>query len=296
MFEVDNKRVSKSDTELDSRLQGAITSIFENRLPIFLPIQKLKKSRIKTIFEENNHSLTFDTEFGKIEVSNRLVTQQHKLYLEAMLSYHKHPLTDGSFYVTFRIYDLLKNKLQKENPTDYATFRKYLKELKGVTLTLHTKNDKEIDFGFIDEVIIDTKTGEWQVKFTRAMGSIWLNDGLLDYKNSSDLLSQAKYPVVTSVIRYMITYPNLTIGVDTIAQKLGLKIIFAKTAYHAKLNEIRDSFDRDCEDNALFIYDTYGITYNKKFDNIEITRNENVFIHHKKDSLTSSLINAKKSE
>ncbi len=275
----------KSDSLVDDRLTKAISSIFENRLPIFLPMQKLHQSKINKIFKENDNKLILKTNFGEIECRNRLVTQNHKAYLEAMLSYEKKPLTDNSFYVEFKIYDLLDKKLKKKNPTDYDTFKKYLKELKDLHIVLKS-NNKEFGFSFIDDYAIDNKTGAYKIKFTRIFSYIWMNESLISYKNGTSALNNINDVIVQSVIRYMITYSNIQISVKNLGKKLSYDKIFGIRDLFNKLNHIRQSFKKD---NFKKIYKIYGITYDKDFDNIIINRSKETFINHKKDTLTQNL-------
>ncbi len=287
MFIIENKQISLSDEQLDIRLARAISSIFENRLPIFLPMRKLHQSRIEKIFKQNNNVVFFNTDFGKIEARARLVTQSHKTYMEAMLSYQKQLLTDGSFYVEFKVYDLLSKKLNKTNPTDYDTFKKYLKELKDFNIVIHTKSNKEIGFSFIDDYIIDNDTGMYQVKFTRLFSTIWLNETLISYKKASSL-NQIDDFNVQAVIRYMITYNELQISVKSLAKKLNFDMIYSRSELYKKLNEIRESFDKEEHRKT---YKKYGIKYIKEFDNIVIYRTDEVFIHHSdKETLTQKLL------
>lgn len=286
----------KSESEIESRLDGAITSILENRLPVFLPIQKLHQSRIEKIFSKNKNVVCFDTEFGRLEMRNRLVTQNHKMYLEAMLSYRKQKLLDGSFSVKFRIHDLLKTKLMKKNPTDYATFKKYFKELKDIHLVFLLENGQELGFGFIDDYRIDNNTGEYEVKFTRMLSSVWENENLISYKEVLPHLSQVNVPIVTSVIRYMATFGNSQISVKNLAKKLGLNQVFSRSALFEKLNDIRNSFNPDFEGNELSVYEKFGISYDKNFDNILISRNEEIFVEYKKGkTLSTKLITSNNS-
>ena len=245
MFTIENKQISISDNSIDPRISKAISSIFENRLPIFLPLQKLHQSRIKKIFEQNDNSVFFETNYGKVEARARLITQSHKTYLESMLSYQKQMLTDGSFFVEFKVYDLLKNKLKKVNPTGYWVFEKYLKELKDFNVVIHTETNLQIGFGFVDDFSIDNETGNYRVKFTRLFSKIWLNETLISYKRESALLNQIDDFIVQSVIRYMITFDNLQIKVENLAKNLNYVMIFEKSAYYAKLTEIRTTFSKE---------------------------------------------------
>jgi len=293
MFFVENKQIGLSDDTVDKRIANAISSIFENRLPIFLPIKKLHQSRIQKIFEKNNNAVFFETDFGKIEARARLVTQAHKTYLEAILSYKKQLLTDGSFYVEFMIYDLLSKKLKKTNPTDYETFKKYLKELKDFNVVIHTKNsNREIGFSFIDDFVIDNETGAYKVKFTRLFSTIWLNETLISYKSNSKI-NEIDNVIVQSVIRYMMTYDNLQISVKNLAKKLSYDTIFEKRTFYEKIEEIKNSFSIE---EIKKIYDFYGITYDSNFGNIIINRTDEVFLDHfKSETLSKKLLNDKNS-
>jgi|SaaInlStandDraft_4_1057021.scaffolds.fasta_scaffold04716_2 hypothetical protein len=287
MFKVGNKQITPSDGFIDQRFQNTVTSIFENRLPIFLPISKLHQSRIKKTFDTNDNVVIFDFNLTQIEVRGRLVTQRHKSLLESMLSYQKHLLTDESFYVKFKIHNLLKTKLNQKNPNDYDTFKKQLKELKDINLVIHI-DDTEIGFGFIDDYIIDKKTGEYKIKFTRVLSQIWMNESLITYKKTNASINQITNMLVQSVIRYMITYNNLQIKISTLLnEKLNFKKIFSKAEQNKKLIELRDSF---LNEDYKLIYQEYGITFDREHDNIVISRSESIFLDIKKGkTLTSKL-------
>ena len=288
MFIVENQQVSPSNEQIDPRIAKAISSIFENRLPIFLPMKKLHQSRIEKIFKQNDNAVFFNTSFGKIEARARLITQAHKTYMEAMLSYQKQMLTDGSFYVEFKIHDLLSKKLKKANPTDYDTFKKYLKELKDFNVVIHTKSNKEIGFSFIDDWTVDNETGMYQVKFTRLFSAIWLNETHIGYKKDSTILNQIDDYIVQSVIRYMITYDELQISIKNLAKKLNYDTIYSRSELYQKLSDIRESFKKEEHKKT---YKKYGIKYDKEFDNITICRTDETFINHcKTETLSQKLI------
>lgn len=274
MFFLENKQISPTNEEIDPRLTEAVSSIFENRLPIFLPMKVLSKTKIDKIFKANNNVMFFETEIGGIEIRARLITQIHKSYLEAMLSYQKQMLSDGSFFVEFKIYDLLKNKMKKANATNYEGFKKYLKELSDFNLIIHT-NNKELKFGFIEDFIIDNQTGAYRVKFTRALSAIWLKENLISYKKQSNVINTIDSSVIQNVVRYLITYDNLKISIKNLSHKLSFDKIFSKTEYYEKNDEIRQSFK---DENCLFIYEKYGISYDEERDIIQINRTNEVFI------------------
>lgn len=275
MFVIGSEKISPSDDQVDVRIAKAISSIFENRLPIFLPMKKLHQSRIEKIFQQNNNAVFFETPFGKVEARARLITQGHKTYMEAMLSYKKQLLTDGSFFVEFKVHDLLSRKLEKKNPTDYATFEKYLKELADFNVVIHTKTDKQIGFRFIDEYLIDNETGMYQIKFNRLFSQIWLNETLISYKKERNVLDKIDSFLVQSVIRYMITYDDLHISVKKLSKKLSLDVIFSKSELYAKYKEIKNSFQQEKYQET---YKKYGIRYDEKTDLIEIKRTDEIFI------------------
>lgn len=285
MFFLGDNQISPTNEEIDPRIARAISSIFENRLPVFLPMKMISKSKIEKIFKENNNVIFFDTDIGSLEVRARLITQMHKSYLEAMLSYQKQMLTDGSFYVEFKIYDLLKNKMKKENPTNYETFKKYLKELKDFNLVIHTKIGKEFSFSFIEDFIIDNETGMYQVKFTRTLSAIWLNEALISYKKQSNLINTIDSATIQSIVRYLITFDNLQISVKNLAKKLSYDKIFSKTEFYEKLEEIRKSFKSE---ECLTIFDKYGISYDEIHDNLVINRKDEIFIEHLNKTTFSS--------
>lgn len=288
MFLIQNEHINPTSEKIDPRIAKAISSIFENRLPIFLPMKKLQQSRLEKIFKKNNNAVIFNTSYGKVEARARLITQAHKTYMEAMLSYQKQMLTDGSFYVEFKIYDLLSKKLKKTNPTDYETFKKYLKELKDFNVVIYTKSNQEIGFSFIDDWAVDNETGMLQVKFTRLFSKIWLNETLLSYKKESTLLNQIDDYIVQSVIRYMITYDELQISLKNLSKKLNYDTIYSKSELYRKLNDIRESFNKENHEQT---YKKYGIRYDKEFDNIIICRSDETFISHpNKETFTHKLI------
>jgi len=287
MFNTKNNPVKISEDELDERIRRAVSSIFENRLPIFLPIKKLHQTRVKKIFESNDNVIIFETEFGQIEVRNRLVTQKHKALLEAMLSYKKQLLTDNSFFVEFKVYDILKSKLKKKNATDYKTFKKYLKELKDIHILIKTNDNKEFGFGIIDDYLIDNNTGNYKVKFTSIFSWIWSNETLITYKKHTSVVNQIDNHLVQSIVRYMITFNQLQISVKSLAQNLLFDKIFSKKEFYNKLDEIRDSFSNE---EYLKVYKKYGISFDKEFDNITIEREpETILLHKQGKTITEKL-------
>ena len=52
MFTINGREIATLDKEIDKRLNNAIASVIENRLPVFLPIRKLQQAKITKIFEE----------------------------------------------------------------------------------------------------------------------------------------------------------------------------------------------------------------------------------------------------
>ena len=292
MFTINGKEITTVDKEIDKRLNNAIASVFENRLPVFLPIRKLRQAKITIIFEKNNNEISFATNYGVIKVRNRIITQNHKNYLEAMLMYKKKMLVDESFYTEFTVYDLLANKLHKKNPTDYKTFKKYLKELKDIHITIEIKDkDKniEIGFGLVDDYMIDNNTGKYKVKFSRILSKIWQNEHLIKYKTSNILVDKIDIPIVQYVVRYLITYNNLKIKLDKLFEKLNLNKVFSKRDVYNKIQEVKESFRKYKE-----YYEELGILFDEETEliSIDATKNKILLNYSKKQTFSSKLIKA----
>ena len=283
MFENENEKgvlIIPSEEEMEKRLLGAISSIFENRMPFFLCVDRLADSNLLKRFVENNNILELDSPLGKIKIMDRIVTQRHKTYLEAILTYPKQLLTDGSFYVEFKPYDLLRHKLDKKNPTDYNTFKKYFKDLKRVGVAISPAKGIEFGFGIIDEYTINENTGLFSVKFSRAISNLWQNENLIEYRELLPLFDNIKNPVISAFVRYLITYSGLQISIENLAQKIALNQIFERSTYYKKMKLIRDSFSPDNNNNELELYKQVGISYDPISDNVAIKREKTIFVHH----------------
>lgn len=266
------------EIDTDERIERAVASIFENRLPVFFPIKKLHQTRIEKIFLENNNEVEIEIPQGVLCIKHRLLTQNHKTFLEALLSYPKRINEDGQIYVRFKIYDLLKRKLKKRNPTDYRTARKYIMELEGIAFSIKPAGtDLELSFRLIDRYVIDNETGEYEVYFHWSLSQVWKKEHLLSYRKFLPIIENANSLVSQAIVRYLLTFSNLRIGVITLCEKLAFDTVLERAGFYKKAQEIRDSFNPENPKNDLPMYHALGLSYDEETDTISIQRPREVF-------------------
>jgi len=275
--------ILKEEKKIDKKnpLQVAITSIFENRIPVFLPVKQVTHLKLKKELDEKG-VVTFDTSYGTLEIRGNLLTQTHKNLLEAILSYEKYEIEDGSFYVKFKPYDLLKNKLGKTHPNDYKHLNKLLKELAAFSMVLKIGPDIEIGFRLIDDFLIDHRSGKkkikkeyfYFVKFTRVLSAVWENETLFNYTKMIPLFDKISIPIVQAITKFLLTYEKEEFEIQEILKIFNLdKIFLTKKSQKKVLQDIRNSFQNP---EILFFYKFFGIYYIEEKDVIGIDKSKKI--------------------
>jgi len=275
--------ILKEEKKIEKKnpLQIAITSIFENRIPVFLPVKQVTHLKLKKELDEKG-VVVFDTPYGILEIRGNLLTQTHKNLLEAILSYEKYEIEDGSFYVKFKPYDLLKNKLGKTHPNDYKHLNKLLKELAAFSMVLKIGPDIEIGFRLIDDFLIDHRSEEnnskkeyfYFIKFTRILSAVWENETLFNYTKMIPLFDKINIPIVQAVTKFLLTYEKKEFKIQEILKIFNLdKIFLSKKSQNKVLQDIRNSFKNP---EILFFYKTFGIYYIEEEDLIGIDKSKKI--------------------
>lgn len=268
---------NKTLIDKNNPLQIAITSIFENRIPVFLPVKQTTHLKLKKELDEKGF-VVFETSYGLLEIRGTLLTQTHKNLLEAILSYEKYLVEDDSYYVKFKPYDLLKNRLGKKHPNDYSHLNKLLKELASFSMVLKVTKDIEIGFRFIDDFLIDNrvsgnrKENFYFVKFTRVLSAIWKNETLYNYSKILPVFDKITIPIVQAITKFLLTYDKYEIKVEKLLDIFNLRKIFSTEKSRQKiLSDVRKSFSNP---EILFFYKHFGIYYIEKEDKIGINKSE----------------------
>jgi len=289
---------------IQERFIDTISSILENRLTfIFLPTKNVEKTEIFKKFKENNNEIEFKiNDYVTVIISNVLLTQAHKSFLEAMLSYEKYKYEDESFFVRFNLYNLLAYKLNIKNIGGYyELYDKYLKDIAKLKITIKIEYDKYIyeeNFSFINEYQVKkeinkktkkTKNAVYRVEFNKNFAKILKNEHLIKYLNNGNIINTITNREIQAIVKYLITFDKLTISLKKLLENLKFNEIFKKRTYYKKIAKIREDLQKDENKKLLEIY---GITYDKEKDNLIIERNkDNIYIKYSsnKENLSSAI-------
>jgi hypothetical protein len=219
----------KINKKLDN-IQKAVSTVFENRLQIFLPLRNVARTKIFQDFKKNNNIMEIKTDWGNVEIRNRLLTQQHKDVLEMLLSERKiFSIAEKKMIVTINRYNFLK-KLGKKPANYYVWLKKILLEIADMMVVAKIEEEDTIyqyTYRIIDKIEIkeNKKIKELKIKFTEDYTRILLSSNLVNYKKYLSDLTTLKSYFLKSLIRYMLTNRSHKIFFETYIEKTGLKKI-----------------------------------------------------------------------
>ena len=237
------------------------SSLLENELPIYLPLKRIKQSKINKRFNENNRILEIPSEhFDKVEIRGRLLGQHHKDIMEILLSYQKRfSKSEHSFNVVFTAYNI-KKQLRK-NITKQQVIQ-HLKEITEFRLntysTINGKHKIDYNFGFIDSVSLTDDT-TIKVRFTQEYTYFLAKTKGLHYsdyiediiaidqkaKEWSQELKLKSHKInpdfLKAIVRYMINHNgnNSQIKIDNLIEKLNFKNLISAEHLNNYITDLR---------------------------------------------------------
>jgi len=178
--------MSSNILKKSENIQRACSSIMENFLPIFLPFNQIRKNNpIYKEFTKNDNRLEIKSAYGIVELRNRLLTQQHKDILEAILKYKKIFIKNERAMVVEidSRYDILKT--MGISTTNYKYLEEKLKELEDFSISILSQNDEKKEstqFGIISVIkIVEDKVKKRmniKIKFTAEFTAFYMDSNL----------------------------------------------------------------------------------------------------------------------
>ena len=274
-------------SKTEENLKKATSSLMELIFPIFLPVKNIHKSTAQKIFNKNNGSLIISSVFGGVEIRGRLLAQNHKDILEALLCQETSLVRrDDSISVNFGRYKFLKEIGRSTG--NYLWLEEKIKQIRDFNFGLifyRKDGTREVigGFGIIDTYRFESD-GTMSVKFTKEFADFYRQENLLHYGKYVPKIAKIKEPFLKGIVRYMLQSENWSILFSKIIENYQLKNLVARNEISSYRNLLRDESNRKMlKDDFNIVVEDHGATDFK----ISINRDNSVvqFLQNNKNPI-----------
>jgi len=269
--------------DIIEKLNNSSITRKEVEFNFFMPVSKLSGNSLTyKNFVKNNNSRTVETEFGTMEIRNRLLTENHQLIISAIIKCGTiAAFNDGRIGAFFKEIDIINElNLGKNN---YAFLRENIKRI-GDAQYYITVGDlvRKVSI-FQDHVAkVNGKRGAHAVVFDPEYINIYKSDFSVNYQKLFSKISSIPYPTIPSIIKYLM-HKNRT----SKSEEFSLSDVLKKIGFPVDSPSSLKEIVKNMKKAKKLLKDDYGIDYDDEEKMIRYRKHKNIEFN---DPLESSLV------
>ena len=168
----------------------------------YVPVNKINKRSITyQKFVANGNRRIVETEYGSIEVRNRLLTERHKEIVNSVIKNSQiQVMPDGNFCAMYKFTDVLK-ELNMGNNT--AQLKEDLKQIQDAMFVIKF-GSKEKTMRIFTKTYTDNETGMQIAILDRDYVLMYKHNFSANYKKLQKKISDIPYPALKTIVHYLI--------------------------------------------------------------------------------------------
>lgn len=267
-------------TQLEIKIDSSTNILDDMRVSPFLPLSKISRNTTTyKKFIENKNVLVRVTPWGKIQIRNRLLTQNHKdllnaIYVLGNINHSKRMDNEGRIIILFSKYELLKKMNLVDSGTNYKMIDDMLSEIKDIVIDRLEGNDRiGISYNIIDDKGFN-ENGEYGITLSKVYSKLYVSNWTVNLTKRIDELIKIKGEgsgIIKSIIDHFITHEasdekRVYISLEKIINVINYPVDTAK-----QLSQFKSTLKK--YKNEL---NSFGISYEPKKENFIYVGTEDI--------------------
>lgn len=196
------QKIFKGAKDIIQKIFGTSSMEKEIESQFYVPVNKISKRSVTyQNFVANGNKRIIDTDYGTIEIRNRLLTERHKEIVNSIIKNSQlQVMPDGNLCAMFQFSNVMTELKMGNNS---AQLKEDIKQIVDAVFVIKFGN-KEKSMHIFTKLYTDNDSGLQVVVLDRDYVLMYKHNFSTSYKKLQEKISEIPYPALKTIVHYLI--------------------------------------------------------------------------------------------